>query len=122
MHTYGKWILERDGPDQRLQDIQGTANVTTKRKQPLIIDIQLTFDAKIDIRFKVMFVGEENLTSESTEDSFTGLVFVDFITAAFFMTDIISLNVNTANIRNAYPLIGHTKDKIFIIAGLELRL
>ena len=96
--------------------------MSTKRKQPLIIDIQLTFDAEIDIRFKVMFVGEENLTSASTEDSFTALVFVDFITAAFFMTDIICINIKTANIRNAYLIIEHTKDKIFIIAGLDLWL
>ena len=82
------------------------------------VPLHLCFDVKFDLRRKARLVAGGNLTKKPDEELYSGVVSIDAVRTALFIAQLNGLEVMAADVGNAY-LHGHTKEKIYTIAGPE---
>jgi len=82
------------------------------------IPYHIVFDVKFDLQQKARLVARGNHTDLPKEDIFSGIAGMESIQLGFLLATMNGLDTCAADIGNAF-LYGHTKEKVYIIAGKE---
>ena len=114
----------RDAIDKELKQINDYKTFRKLRAGESLDEYQripyhVVFDVKFDLRRKARLVAGGNVTTAEKEDTYSGVVgMADSIRLGFTLAEINGLMVCAADIGNAY-LYGKTKEKVYVIGGIE---
>lgn len=82
------------------------------------IPLHFVFDVKFDLRRKARLVAGGHRTQPANEDIYSGVVSIENVRIAMMLADANKMEVVAADVGNAF-LYGHTKAKLYSVAGPE---